>query len=140
MGASETVRPPAPQVHRAESQKGSHVPKGPQGSVVRGPPGQGRRAPQQRGRPPLPPAPPWEHTFPQGHGQDGSPGLEAFQRAKSLGDRFSLRRSAETLRSPADTRKRVTQCRRPDPAGHLDLPAGLYWTEPCHYEDTSGGY
>lgn len=39
-------------------------------------------------------------TFPQGHGQEGSPGLEAFHRAKSLGERFSLRRSAETLRSP----------------------------------------
>lgn len=43
-------------------------------------------------------------TFPQGHGQDGSPGLEAFHRAKSLGERFSLRRSAEMLRSPANTR------------------------------------
>lgn len=43
-------------------------------------------------------------TLPQGQGQDGSPGLEAFQSAKSLGDRFSLRRSAETLRSPADMR------------------------------------
>lgn len=40
--------------------------------------------------------------LPQGHGQDGSPGLEAFHRAKSLGDRFSLRRSAEMLRSPAE--------------------------------------
>lgn len=39
-------------------------------------------------------------TFPHGHGQDGSPGLEAFHRAKSLAERFSLKRSAETLRSP----------------------------------------
>lgn len=44
-------------------------------------------------------------TFPHGHGQDGSPGLEAFHRAKSLGDRFSLKRSAEMLRSPADRRE-----------------------------------
>lgn len=42
-------------------------------------------------------------TFPHGLGQDGSPGFEAFHSAKSLGDRFSLRRSAETLRSPART-------------------------------------
>lgn len=48
------------------------------------------------------PPPPATLTLPQGQGQDGSPGLEAFQSAKSLGDRFSLRRSAETLRSPAD--------------------------------------
>lgn len=41
-------------------------------------------------------------TLPQGQGQDGSPGLEAFQSAKSLGERFSLRRSAEMLRSPVD--------------------------------------
>lgn len=44
-------------------------------------------------------------TLPHGQGQDGSPGLEAFHRAKSLGDRFSLRRSAETLRSPEDDRR-----------------------------------
>lgn len=43
--------------------------------------------------------------LPHGHGQDGSPGLEAFHRAKSLGDRFSLKRSAEMLRSPADMRE-----------------------------------
>lgn len=50
------------------------------------------------------PWPCWGLTFPHGQGQDGSPGLEAFHRAKSLGDRFSLRRSAEMLRSPADRR------------------------------------
>lgn len=54
------------------------------------------------------PPQPWPSrvlTFPHGHGQDGSPGLEAFHRAKSLGDRFSLKRSAEMLRSPVDTRE-----------------------------------
>lgn len=40
-------------------------------------------------------------TFPHGESQEGSPGLEAFQSAKSLGKRFSLSRSAEMLRSPA---------------------------------------
>ena len=60
------------------------------------------------------PTPSQGPTFPHGHGQDGSPGLEAFHRAKSLGDRFSLRRSAETLRSPADARE----------AGHPVLPGG----------------
>lgn len=53
--------------------------------------------------PTTPPPPSGALTLPHGHGQDGSPGLEAFHRAKSLGDRFSLKRSAETLRSPADT-------------------------------------
>lgn len=52
----------------------------------------------------------WVLTFPHGDGQDGSPGLEAFHRAKSLGDRFSLRRSAETLRSPVQIGGRVAQC------------------------------
>ena len=70
---------------------------------------------------PGPGAPSRVLTFPQGHGQDGSPGLEAFQRAKSLGDRFSLRRSAETLRSPADT------------AG-----AGTRWMELSRSRDDSG--
>lgn len=41
-------------------------------------------------------------TFPQGESQDGSPGLEAFHRAKSFWDFFSLSRSAEMLRSPRD--------------------------------------
>lgn len=40
-------------------------------------------------------------TFPHGESQEGSPGLEAFHRAKSLGDFFSLSLSAEMLRSPA---------------------------------------
>lgn len=55
-----------------------------------------------RPAPATPPRPSGELTLPHGHGQDGSPGLEAFHRAKSLGDRFSLRRSAEMLRSPVD--------------------------------------
>lgn len=41
-------------------------------------------------------------TFPQGQGQDGSPGLEAFHRAKSLGECFSLRQSVEMLKSPVN--------------------------------------
>lgn len=44
-------------------------------------------------------------TFPHGESQDGSPGLEAFHKAKSLGDFFSLNRSAEMLRSPAGPHK-----------------------------------
>lgn len=40
-------------------------------------------------------------TFPHGESHDGSPGLDAFHRAKSLGDFFSLNLSAEMLRSPA---------------------------------------
>lgn len=47
----------------------------------------------------------WEETsrltFPHGDSQDGSPGLEVFHRAKSFCERFSLRRSAEILKSPA---------------------------------------
>lgn len=39
-------------------------------------------------------------TIPQGDSQEGSPGLEAFQRAKSVGLFFSSCRSAETLSSP----------------------------------------
>lgn len=42
-------------------------------------------------------------TFPQGESHEGSPGLEAFHRAKSLGDFFSLNLSAEMLRSPTST-------------------------------------
>lgn len=70
----------------------------------------GHRSTRQRGALPTTVSPdphsPWLSqvlTFPQGHGQDGSPGLEAFHRAKSLGDRFSLKRSTEMLRSPVDT-------------------------------------
>lgn len=42
-------------------------------------------------------------TFPQGESHEGSPGLEAFHSAKSLGDFFSLNLSAEMLRSPMST-------------------------------------
>lgn len=68
-------------------------------------------------------------TFPQGHGQDGSPGLEAFHRAKSLGERFSLRRSAETLRSPAvggagQGHSLRTCCRAPSTSPHGCSAAG----------------
>ena len=45
-------------------------------------------------------------TFPQGESHDGSPGLEAFHRAKSLGDFFSLSLSAEMLRSPEESFQR----------------------------------
>lgn len=41
-------------------------------------------------------------TFPHGESHDGSPGLDAFHKAKSLGDFFSLNLSAEMLRSPAE--------------------------------------
>ena len=40
-------------------------------------------------------------TIPHGEFHDGSPGFEAFQRAKSFGERFSLSWSSETLSDPA---------------------------------------
>lgn len=43
----------------------------------------------------------WCPTFPHGESQDGSPGLDAFHKAKSFWDFFSLSLSAEILRSPA---------------------------------------
>lgn len=39
-------------------------------------------------------------TFPHGESHEGSPGLEDFHKAKSFGECFSLKRSAEMLRSP----------------------------------------
>ena len=39
-------------------------------------------------------------TFPQGESHDGSPGLDAFHRAKSFGLLFSLSLSSDTLKSP----------------------------------------
>lgn len=39
-------------------------------------------------------------TFPQGESQEGSPGLEAFHRTKSVGFLFSSCLSADTVSSP----------------------------------------
>ena len=39
-------------------------------------------------------------TFPQRESHDGSPGLDAFHRAKSFGLLFSLSLSSDTLKSP----------------------------------------
>lgn len=47
-------------------------------------------------------------TFPHGESHDGSPGLDAFHKAKSLGDFFSLNLSAEMLRSPVETSAQST--------------------------------
>jgi hypothetical protein len=41
-------------------------------------------------------------TFPQGESHEGSPGLDAFQRAKSLVFFFSFNLSSEMLRSPEE--------------------------------------
>lgn len=46
-------------------------------------------------------------TFPHGESHEGSPGLDAFHKAKSLGDFFSLNLSAEMLRSPTHTQKNM---------------------------------
>lgn len=77
----------------------SPLPPGTEGKTV---PGREVMTPRGLGLAGTHPPPQPALTLPQGQGQDGSPGLEAFQSAKSLGERFSLRRSAEMLRSPAD--------------------------------------
>ena len=48
----------------------------------------------------LPLTAPRAPTFPHGDSHEGSPGFEAFHRAKSFWDFFSLSLSAEMLRSP----------------------------------------
>lgn len=65
--------------------------------------------PEQRHSPAAPstlPVRPCDHwpTLPHGESHDGSPGLDAFHKAKSLGDFFSLNLSAEILRSPVERR------------------------------------
>lgn len=73
------------------------------------------------GNPPPPYPPPTQPvrsrdrglTFPHGESHDGSPGLDAFHKAKSLGDFFSLNLSAEMLRSPEEKSTQLPSPQRP---------------------------
>lgn len=103
------VEPPPVDVHGLPQDGAGH---GGTLDVPPRPPLQQRSGERRDERPPClsgSPAGGWGLTFPHGESHDGSPGLDAFHRAKSLGDFFSPSLSAETLRSPAGGKEGAPQ-------------------------------